>query len=82
MLWVVIRVDPNIPNLQTKLFLSENKIDGDTFILLDNNLVKELIKTIGDRARFLKKLELWKTVINDDDNVKISDVTGKVRLLS
>ncbi|KAL4720806.1 hypothetical protein ACJJTC_006795 [Scirpophaga incertulas] len=50
----------------------DNKIDADTLNLLDRDMVAQLIKPIGDRAKFLKNLSLWQNVSNDDSSLSLN----------
>ncbi|XP_061726541.1 uncharacterized protein LOC133532067 [Cydia pomonella] len=46
----------------------QNKITLKTFNILDQGMIQELIKPIGDRATFISNLNLWKQILNDDDD--------------
>ncbi|XP_061721517.1 uncharacterized protein LOC133528243 [Cydia pomonella] len=46
----------------------QNKITLKTFNILDQGMIQELIKPIGDRATFISNLNLWKQISNDDDD--------------
>ncbi|KAL4708861.1 hypothetical protein ACJJTC_018307 [Scirpophaga incertulas] len=48
-------------------FFSANKIDLNSFALLTEELVKELVGPIGDRAKFSKNLKDWISLTNPNE---------------
>ena len=51
----------------------ENEVDGDAFLLLSEEQIKQLIKAIGPQVKFSQKHKVLCASLSDKDKVTISD---------
>ncbi|XP_047998149.1 uncharacterized protein LOC125235594 [Leguminivora glycinivorella] len=76
-------IDEDVPQLLQQWGLPQyihtfkvNDITISTLSMIDRSLAKELIPSIGDRAKFLKNLDNWNKLTNPEESLEISSCSS------